>query len=359
MQGAQSRHRHPLYRFPSRTFPSLVTRTPPRDPASGNGFDAIRRLTTNSRYNPGIMPAYPYSQSTCLITGASRGIGAALAHALAKRGVPTLVLTARAASDLEFLSTELFASYGTRVETIVADLADATASEKIQGETDRRGLSVDLLFNNAGFGTHGTFDATDAAKNREMVEVNAQALIELSRLYLPQMIARNQGGIVNIASTASFQPVPFMAVYGATKAFVLSFSEALAVEVGEQGADGVRIVAVCPGGTATNFGDGMLRGHFENTRQHTPEQVADKTLAALDRNVPVAVVGTANYLMTLSGRFAPRRTVADVAGSLFRPANLPTKGKSVVSRERIGILAATASVSIAAITALFLARRQK
>ncbi|MBC8137860.1 MAG: SDR family NAD(P)-dependent oxidoreductase [Fibrella sp.] len=304
------------------------------------------------------MPIYPYSESTVLITGASRGIGAALARALAKRGVRSLILTARAGGDLETLAAELFASHGTRVETVVADLSDAAAPAAIKAETDRRGLTVDLLINNAGWGTHGTFDATDPAKSRDMIEVNVQALVELSHLYLPQMIARNRGGIVNIASTAAFQPVPFMAVYGATKAFVLSFTEALAVEVTEQGADGVRIVGLCPGGTATSFGDGMLRGHFEKTRQHTPEQVAEETLAALDKNAPVAVVGTANYLMTLSGRFAPRRTVAEVAGSLFRPADLPAKArKSAVPRERVGVFAVTAAMAAVAVATMFMARR--
>ncbi|MBC7805094.1 MAG: SDR family NAD(P)-dependent oxidoreductase [Akkermansiaceae bacterium] len=306
------------------------------------------------------MPIYPYSESTVLITGASRGIGAALAHAAAKHGVRTLVLTARTGGDLEALATKLFAEHGTRVETIVADLADAAAPAAIKAETDRRGLNIDLLINNAGWGTHGTFDTTDPAKSRAMVEVNVQSLVELSHLYLPQMIAQNRGGIINIASTASFQPVPFMAVYGASKAFVLSFSEALAVETTEQGADGVRIVALCPGGTATNFGDGMLRGHFEKTRQHTPEQVAEETFAALDKNTPVAVVGTANYWMTLSGRLAPRRTVAEVAGGLFRPADLPTKTKNKpdVLRKRFGVLATVLGATIFLVIALFLRRRQ-
>lgn len=306
------------------------------------------------------MQPYPYSESTALVTGASRGIGAALARALAERGVRSLILTARAGGELEALAAELFAAHGTRVEVVVADLSDPGAPAAIKSETDRRGLAVDLLINNAGWGTHGTFDATEPAKSRGMIEVNVQALVELSHLYLPAMIARNRGGIVNIASTAAFQPVPFMAVYGATKSFVLSFTEALAVEVTEQGADGVRVVGLCPGGTATNFGDGMLRGHFEKSRQHTPEQVAAETLAALDRNRPVAVVGTANYWMTFSGRFAPRRTVAEVAGSLFRPENLPVKAKinkSSVARDA-GLMAAVLGFLFVTVLALFVARRK-
>ncbi|MBC8142600.1 MAG: SDR family oxidoreductase, partial [Armatimonadetes bacterium] len=282
------------------------------------------------------MTAYSYSESTVLVTGASRGIGAALTRALAVRGVRALVLTARSEDDLERLASKLFEKHGLRVETIAADLSDPAAPAAIKAETDRRGLTVDLVINNAGWGTHGTFSDTDPQKSRDMVEVNIQSLIELTHLYLPGMIAANRGGIVNIASTASFQPVPFMAVYAATKAFVLSFTEALSVELSEQGADGVRVVGLCPGGTQTNFGDGMLRGQFENAVQDSPEAVAEATLAALDANTPVAIVGAKNYLMAQSARFAPRRIVAEVAGGLFRPANLPAKPKR---SNRLSILA--------------------
>ena len=299
---------------------------------------------------------YPYNQSTALVTGASRGIGAAIARALAGRGIQTLVLTARAEADLQAFAAELRGAHNTRVEIVAADLSEMDAPAFIKAETDRRGLTVDVLINNAGWGTHGTFDATDPAHSRDMVAVNVQALVALSHRYLPAMIAQNHGGIVNIASTAAFQPVPFMAVYGATKAFVLSFSEALAVEVTEQGAENVRIVALCPGGTSTNFGDGMLRAQFGNSHQHTPEQVANTTLAALDRNAPVVVVGVQNYLMTLSGRFAPRRTVAEIAGGLFRPANLPNR-KTAASKTS-GVLLTTVGVVGVALAALFLARRE-
>lgn len=303
------------------------------------------------------MQPYSYYSSTALITGASRGIGAALAHALAERGLRTLVLTARAKDDLEALAAELFAAHGTRVEIIVADLARANTPARIKKETDRRGLKIDLLINNAGFGTHGLFDTTDAEKSRDMVEVNIQALVTLTHLYLPEMIAQNRGGVVNIASTAAFQPVPYMAAYAATKAFVLSFSEALAVEVSERGAKGVRVIALCPGGTATNFGDGMLRGHFEQTRQHTPEQVAEATLHALDQNDTVAVVGAMNYAMTLSSRLFPRDLVAQVSANIFRPEDMPMPAKpSQPTRKRLLILATTASLAAVTVAAMLLKR---
>ncbi len=302
------------------------------------------------------MIVYPYTESTALVTGASRGIGAAIAHALAGRGVRALVLTARSKSDLEHLATELFGKHGLRVETIVADLSDPAAPAFIKAETDQRGLTVDLLVNNAGWGTHGVFSDTDAKKSRDMVEVNVQALVELTRLYLPSLIATNRGGVVNIASTASFQPVPFMAVYAATKAFVLSFTEALAVEVTEQGATGVRVVGLCPGGTQTNFGDGMLRGHFENATQDSPEAVASATLAALDKNEPVAIVGAKNYFMAQSARFAPRRVVAEVAGDIFRPTNLPAKNKP---RRPVTLLALVLGTIGVVLSAVLVTRRRR
>jgi len=305
------------------------------------------------------MQPYYYDTSTALVTGASRGIGAAIAHALAKRGVKTIVLTARSRHELEALAAELTAAYGTQVITIVANLAEAHAPARIKKETDRRKLTVDLLINNAGFGTHGLFDTTDAEKSRDMVEVNIQALTTLTHLYLPGMIQNNRGGVINIASTAAFQPVPFMAVYAATKAFVLSFTEALAVEVKEQGATGVRVIALCPGGTQTNFGDGMLRGHFENAPQHTPERVATETLQALDRNASVAVVGSKNYAMTFSGRLFPRAIVAKVAGEMFRPADLPVLPSGRPSRLRLLIMAATASAAAVAIAALLVGRNNR
>ena len=298
---------------------------------------------------------YSYAQSTALITGASRGIGAALARLLAARGVPTLVLTARNEGDLLALATEIKGKHGTRVEVVVADLADGDAPAAIKRETDRRGLCVDLLINNAGFGTHGLFDETDARQSHDMITVNVEALVALTHEYLPAMIATNRGSVVNIASTASFQAVPFMSVYGATKAFVLSFGEGLAREMDERGADGVRIVTLCPGGTQTNFGDGMLRGQFEGAKQDTPERVAEETLLALDRGDAVRVVGATNYAMTLAPRLLPRGVITKIAGDIFRPAGLARR--SVAAPDGLKVLVGLAVVGLAAVLLLGARRR--
>ncbi|HEY6236260.1 MAG TPA: SDR family oxidoreductase, partial [Candidatus Elarobacter sp.] len=191
--------------------------------------------------------------STALITGASSGIGEAFARALAARG-EDLVLVARSAERLEALAAELSAKHGVRAHVLPADLSDPKAVDALVAELTARGLTVTTLINNAGFGTHGEFASLDAARERDEVIVNVLAPVQLTHALLPAMVARKSGAIVNVGSTASFQPVPYMAVYGATKAFLLSFSEALAEEVR---AHGVRVVALCPGQTDTAFFAGI------------------------------------------------------------------------------------------------------
>lgn len=267
---------------------------------------------------------FPYRESTALVTGASRGIGAEIARALAARGIGTLVLSARTGADLDSLASELRGAHPTlRVETVRANLAEPQAPARIREATDRLGLSIDLLVNNAGFGAHGVFEEVGAAKDDDMIAVNVTSLVALTHLYLPAMVARGRGGVLNVASTASFQPVPFMTTYAATKAFVLSFSEGLWAECQEKGVGAdVRVVCLCPGGTETNFGDGMKRGRFESSKQSSPREVADAGLEALDRGVPFHVVGTANYVGTLGARILPRATLARFTAGMFRPDDL-------------------------------------
>ena len=276
---------------------------------------------------------FRYKISTALVTGASRGIGEAFVRELANRGIVGLVLTARTAEDLTALAEEIRCQYpAIRVEIVVADLASPDAPEKLKAETDRLGLTVDLLVNNAGFGSYGLFDESDMARSTAMVEVNIAALMKLTRLHLPEMRKRGQGGILNIASTAGFQPVPYMGLYAATKAFVLSFSEALWAESQEWGGNhDVRIVCVCPGDTKTNFGDGMTRGRWENGPQSTPKDVAVCGLDALDRNASYQVVGTANYVVTLGSRWVPRAMLVHRTAALFRPVTPDAKDESVDS----------------------------
>ena len=250
---------------------------------------------------------------TALITGASSGIGEAFARALAARG-DDVVLVARSAGRLEALAAELSAKNGVRAHVLPADLADPGAVDALVAELTARDVTVATLINNAGFGTHGEFASLDAARERDEVLVNVLAPVMLARALLPAMIARKSGAIVNVGSTASFQPVPYMAVYGATKAFVLSFSEALAEEVR---AHGVRVVALCPGQTDTAFFAGIDEARVGRAR--TTQQVVGTALRALERGRVVAVDGFVNYALANANRVAPRRLVARVAAMMQRP----------------------------------------
>lgn len=305
------------------------------------------------------MQPFSYSSSTALVTGASRGIGAALAHALARRGIQTLILTARVEGDLENLAADLFDAYGTRVETIPADLASPDGPTRLQEQIERRGLSVDLLINNAGFGTHGLFQTADPKKTRAMIEVNIGSLVALTRLFLPGMVAKGRGGVVNIASTAAFIPVPFMSVYAATKSFVLSFSEGLAVEMTDQGADDVRVIALCPGRTESHFADDMGPRRFEGTTAHSAERVATETLDALDRNDTVAIVGRKNTAMVEGFRLLPRKAMARMSGDLFRPADLPAPSRTASPRTRVLIAAITAGAAGVVAAAILMRRTSR
>ena len=270
------------------------------------------------------MPTTPfdYAGLTALVTGASRGIGAEIARQIAGRGVSGLVLVARSEGDLNTLADELRERYaGLRVEVIAANLAEPDAPARVKAETDRRDVTVDLLVNNAGFGSYGFFDQADSKREASMISVNIAALSALTHLYLPAIVARDRGGVLNIASTAAFQPVPYMATYGATKAFVLSFSEALWAENRDRKGH-LRIACLCPGGVATafDFGENAIRGRFEKLPLARPDDVARAGLNALDTDACYTVPGAANYVGVVATRLAPRSVVARAAAALFRPA---------------------------------------
>ena len=282
---------------------------------------------------------YDTAGSTALVTGASSGIGAEIARLLAGRGVAALVLVARSEDKLEALARELCAGHGDlRVEIIPADLSQPDAARRIHAETERRGLIVDLLVNNAGFGSHGFFDERDGAREAEMIAVNVHALVALTSEFLPGMVARGRGGILNVASTAAFQPVPYMATYGATKAFVLSFSEALWAENRDRG---VRVVCLCPGKTETNFAAESERSgsRFEEWEDSTAEEVARAGLDALERNASFVVVGRSNYIGTLSARIAPRAVMARSTANIFRPESAQKNSAVAPLRFRKGAAA--------------------
>ncbi len=254
-----------------------------------------------------------------LITGASSGIGACFARALAARG-RHLVLVARSKDKLAALASEIAAKHSLRIEVIEQDLSREGAAQRLAEVLKARGIAVDLLVNDAGFGAQGEFWKLPLDRQSEMLRLNIVTLTELSHLLLPAMVARRGGGIINVSSTASFQPIPYTSVYAATKAYVTSFSMGLAEEVREYG---VKVLALCPGSTATNFWDAgkFSKIEFPGGLQ-SPEEVVEVGLRAFDRGRSLAVPRFINRLMIFVQRLAPRRLVARQAADVFRPQAL-------------------------------------
>ncbi|AYA36089.1 SDR family oxidoreductase [Hymenobacter oligotrophus] len=245
---------------------------------------------------------------TALITGASSGIGLELARRFA-REKHRVVLVARNRQALEHLQQELQQQHGVEAVVLPADLGQREAPQQLFEELQRRGIEVDYLINNAGFGDFGLFAEADWAKQEQMLDVNIRALTHLTKLFVPGMVQRRSGRIMQLASTAAFQPGPLMAVYYATKAYVLSFSEALANEL--QGT-GVTVTALCPGPTASGFQDAAALNDsklVKGKKLPTSAEVAEYGYRALMRGETVAVHGLMNSLMAQSVRFAPRNMV--------------------------------------------------
>ena len=249
-----------------------------------------------------------------VITGASSGLGEGFARALAGRK-RSLLLVARREERLAALAIELAERHGVAVETLALDLAADDAGERLMRAAGERGLVIDQLINNAGFGARGAFADLGLDEQKRMIALNCTALMELCHRVLPGMVERKRGGILNVASTASFQPGPWMAVYYATKAFVLSFSEALHEEVR---AHGVKVAALCPGPTRTEFADVAGMGDSELFKRFasSSEAVVRDGLAALESNTAVKVSGTLNTIMAESIRFTPRLLARRIAGGM-------------------------------------------
>lgn len=257
-----------------------------------------------------------YRGSTALVTGASSGIGTALAEALAARGAD-VVLVARSTDTLDAIAADLRRRHGVRAEVVTADLTEPDAAERIRAEVDRRGLAVDILVNNAGFGSAGTFHRVPAERSRREVALDVTAVVDLTHQFLPDMADRRRGAVLNVASTAAYQPVPNMAVYGASKAFVLSFSEALWVEYRRLG---VRVAAVCPGPVNTAFFDQLGTDRAQVGQLRTPAQVAVAALRALDRGRPRVTPGLVNAAVPMLSRLLPRRVLLGVTARLLAEA---------------------------------------
>ncbi|MEV4556330.1 SDR family oxidoreductase [Kitasatospora sp. NPDC049285] len=259
-----------------------------------------------------------FTRSTVLITGASTGIGAAFARELAARGAD-LVLVARTEERLTALAAELSAAHGVAARPLALDLARPGAAAELQQRLAELDIVPDVLVNNAGFGMHGPLAAADPSRIAAQVQLNCLTLTELTTRLLPGMVARGRGAVLNVASTASFQPIPGMAVYGATKAYVLSFTEALAYELK---GTGVRALAICPGATDTPFFEVMGNEVTGPGGKRRPEQVVATALAALAKGRSSAVDGLLNRLTAAGPRLLPRRVIPAVAARFTRTSAL-------------------------------------
>ncbi|WP_044194873.1 SDR family NAD(P)-dependent oxidoreductase [Oscillatoria acuminata] len=260
------------------------------------------------------------SMETALITGASSGIGAAFARELARRHY-NLILVARSQEQLNTLAQELRNEYPIQVEVIVQDLGQPQAATQVYQTVKDRGLTLDLLINNAGCGDYGPFASRNRSRQLEMIHLNIAALVELTHCVLPEMQQRRSGSIINVASIAGFQPLPYMSIYAASKAFVLSFSESLWAENLEFN---LRIQALCPGPTYSNF---FQKAGFPDPLKNTdkrvtiipPEKVVQDSLRGLEKNQPVVVTGTfkAHIIVNLP-RFFPRQVWVSFMGKMFK-----------------------------------------
>jgi short-subunit dehydrogenase len=250
-----------------------------------------------------------------LVTGASAGIGVALAEELAAGGTH-LVLTARRLHRLRELADSLAKKHSIQTQVFAADLARREAARQIYDFTREKGLRIDLLINNAGFGQYGELHQVETQRLLDMVEVNCTAVVHLTRLFLPDMVARRSGDILILASTASFQAVPFISTYAATKAFDLLFAEGLAEEMRPHG---IRVCALCPGSTESEFHAVAQQEQFTTKNQEPAAKVARTGLQALAAGKSYVISGMGNYLGAHSQRIVPRRMVTRIAANMFRP----------------------------------------
>jgi len=252
---------------------------------------------------------------TALVTGASSGIGEEFAKQLAAKGA-NLILVARSEDALTRLAQSIREEFGVKAEVFVSDLSQELSPYELFDSVQKSALQVDLLVNNAGFGARTRFEEGDPRLPQEMLAVNVHALVALTRLFLPGMLSRGTGGIINVASTAAFQPMPFLSLYAATKAFVLSFTEGL---WGEYEKIGVRIFCLCPGNTRTQFHEKAKikpRQIFLAAASEDVVRYGLKIFCRTDR--PTAVYGAINKILAQGYRLAPRKLVLKIVKLLYR-----------------------------------------
>ncbi|MEA5553812.1 SDR family oxidoreductase [Anabaena cylindrica UHCC 0172] len=256
--------------------------------------------------------------SIALITGASGGIGKAFAEELAARKT-NLVLVARSIEKLNQIATQLEQKYQIQVEVVAKDLTEPNATNDVFDAIKNKGLTIDLLINNAGFGDYGDFAEREGERQLNMIQLNIMALVDLTHKFLPLMRQRRSGSIINVSSIAGFQPMPYLSVYAATKAFVLSFSEALWAENRDYG---VHVLVVCPGPTETDF---FTEAKFpqsltgSNNKIATPEEVVRDALQALEKGDSTVVSGgLANQLIVNMHRFLPRESLVNIVAKQFK-----------------------------------------
>lgn len=251
-----------------------------------------------------------------LITGASSGIGEAFARRLAA-SEHDLIVVARSENKLHELCDELMLQYKIMAHYVALDLLEEDADEKLLEEVLKHNFEVDWLINNAGFGSMGDFAALDLEKEMDIIRLNVSSLVALTHRFLPQMRARKRGTIINVSSSAGFQPIPFMATYAATKAFVTSFTEAIAEE---NRPFGIRVMALCPGATRTNFfAASDIKEPLMVKGEQTPEEVVDAALRGLKRGKATVISGWANYLGSVLGKHVPDSVSTRVMARALRP----------------------------------------
>ena len=286
----------------------------------GQSMEAEARNCAEQDASPKPQPLTSFAEKPmAVVTGASSGIGRHIARRLAQDGMD-LTLVARRQDRLEALRAELVSGAGVEVYVVAVDLSERSSSEQIVTDLNRYGRTVDILVNCAGFGSWGPFVDQDVDRELSMIDVNISALVHLTGLILPQMVARNKGQILNIASMASFQPGPGMATYYASKAFVLSFSEALSHEL--RGTK-VSVTSHCPGATMTEFGGvaGNSQSRLFALRVVSAEDAADHAYDMMKKGRTVAIHGLLNKLTVFIQRFVPRGWVRAIAGWINGPSS--------------------------------------